>query len=287
MSSAPARRAQITLGATTVTYLPDGFAELDPAKLFPAADWTAHPGHVDNGKLVLSLGSFLIRTAGRNILVDLGAGAVDLDHPTLGRLKSGALLEHLAGEGLSRDDVDTVVYTHLHRDHIGWTTGVSPFAGTPARNAANALTFHRAQHLLSEAEWRHWTEDPEPGGPSPELILGPLKAAIRFVDDGETIAPGVRVLATPGHTPGHLAIAVEDPSGQATESVLIVGDVLHSAAQISDSGMTFATDVDPARARTARDRVLARPDTVLAAGHFTGTVFGNVVGDGHTWARCC
>lgn len=280
----PAQRSQLTLGATTITYLPDGFSALDPEIMFPGADWSAHPGHLHDGRLVLSFGSFLIRTGGRNILVDLGAGQADADLPNVGRTQGGLLLDSLAGEGLSRDDIDTVVYTHLHRDHVGWTTDVSPFASTP--RAPTGLTFRRARHLLSEPEWRYWSRPSATGGPDPKLILEPLDGAVEFVSDGDEIAPGVRVLSLPGHTPGHIAITVRDPAGDAPESVVIVGDVMHSAAQVSAPGLTFATDVDRAQARAAREHVLTRPATVIAAGHFTGAVFGRVTGEPPLWAPC-
>ncbi|MCG7208885.1 hypothetical protein [Streptomyces arenae] len=93
------------------------------------------------------------------------------------------------------------------------------------------------------------------------------------------------VEAAPGHTPGHLAIAVRDPSGGGAEGVWIVGDVLHSPAQIADPALAFASDVAPDLARAVRDRVLGRPDTVIAAGHFTDDMFGRVTrsAEARTW----
>jgi glyoxylase-like metal-dependent hydrolase (beta-lactamase superfamily II) len=238
---APAPRSRLTLGATTITYLPDGFSALDPEVMFPGADWSAHPGHLRDGRLVLSFGSFLIRTAGHNILVDLGAGQADADLPGVGHTEGGLLLDSLAGEGLSPDDIDTVVYTHLHRDHVGWTTDVSPFASTP--RTPTGLTFGRARHLLSEAEWRHWSRPSATGGPHPELILKPLADEL----DGDAIAPGVGVASLPGHTPGHIGVTVRDPAGDAPESAVIAGDALHSPAQVGAPGLTFATDADLCR----------------------------------------
>jgi glyoxylase-like metal-dependent hydrolase (beta-lactamase superfamily II) len=280
----PTQRSQLTLGATTITYLPDGFAALDPEIFFPGTDWSAHPGHLHDGRLVLSFGSFLIRTAGRNILVDLAVGNADTDLPNVGHTEGGLLLDSLVGEGLSRDDMDTVIYTHLHRDHVGWTTDVSPFVSTPRE--PTGLTFRRARHLLSESEWRFWSRPSATGGPDPKLISEPLASAIEFIGDGDVIAPGVVVASLPGHTPGHIGITVWDPAGDTSESVVIVGDVLHSSAQVSIPELTFATDVDQAQARASRRHVLTRPATVIAAGHFTGAVFGRVTGERHLWTPC-
>ncbi|MGW7049776.1 MBL fold metallo-hydrolase [Streptomyces avermitilis] len=283
----PAVRSQITIGGTTITYLPDGFGAHNPDVLFPGVDWTAHPGHLEDGQLVLSFGSFLIRAGDRRILVDLAVGKIDVDVPGVAQLKGGSLLQNLAAEGLSADDIDTVVYTHLHLDHVGWTSDVAPLPNAPATNLPTGLTFARARHLMSEDEWQYWsTTTTTMGGPDAEAVLKPLDGVVEFVRSGDSIAPGVTVEATPGHTPGHLAIVVRDPSGDSTESAYIVGDILHSPAQIGDPALVFSSDVAPDQARAVRDHVLQRPDTVIAAGHFTDDVFGRVtsVGDARAWA---
>ncbi|MBG0850361.1 MBL fold metallo-hydrolase [Streptomyces spinoverrucosus] len=281
-----ANRSRITVGATTITYVPDGYGAHNPDVLFPGVDWTTRPGHLEDGRLVLSFGSFLIRAGDRKILVDLAAGKIDVDVPGVAQLKSGALLRSLAAEGLSAGDIDTVVYTHLHLDHVGWTSDVAPLPNAPAAKSPTGLTFGRARHLMSEDEWQYWsTRTGEMGGPDAEAVLKPLDGVVEFVKSGDAIAPGVTVEATPGHTPGHLAIVVSDPSGVSSESVYIAGDILHSPAQIPDPALVFSSDVAPDQARAVRDRVLKRPDTVIAAGHFTGGVFGRVtsVGDAHVW----
>jgi glyoxylase-like metal-dependent hydrolase (beta-lactamase superfamily II) len=283
----PAARSRITIGDTTITYLPDGFGAHNPDVLFPGVDWATRPGFLEDGQLILSFGSFLIRAGGRRILVDLAVGKIDVDVPGVAHLKGGSLLRNLAEEGLSADDIDTVVYTHLHLDHVGWTSDVAPLPNTPATNSPTGLTFARARHLMSEDEWQYWsTRAAAMGGPDAEAVLEPLDGVVEFVRSGDSIAPGVTVEATPGHTPGHLAIVVRDPSGGSTESVCIVGDILHSPAQVGDPDLVFSSDVAPDQARAVRDHVLQRPDTVIAAGHFTDDVFGRVtsVGDAHAWA---
>ncbi|MGW2692805.1 MBL fold metallo-hydrolase [Streptomyces sp. NPDC001296] len=283
----PAVRSRVTIGATTITYLPDGFGAHNPDVLFPGVDWTIRPGHLEDGQLVLSFGSFLVHAGDQRILVDLAIGKIDVDVPGVARLKGGSLLRNLAAEGLTPDDIDTVVYTHLHLDHVGWTSDVAPLPNAPAAHAPSGLTFARARHLMSEDEWRYWsTRTATMGGPDAEAVLKPLDGVVEFVRSGETIAPGVTVEATPGPTPGHLAIIVRDPSGGSAGSVYIVGDILHSPAQVGDPALVFSSDVAPDQARAVRDHVLRRPDTVIAAGHFTDDVFGRVttVGDTHAWA---
>lgn len=198
----PADRAQVHIGQTSVTYLPDGHAWLDPEVVFPASAPAGWAGFLDaDGRFPVSIGSFLIRVADRVILVDLGLGAVEWGNADLrADFRGGDLIASLAAEGLAPADVDTVFFTHLHHDHVGWTTG-----------AAYDLTFPRARHLVAEAEWRHWLGTDEVVGPHPAAVMAPLADRVEFTADGAEIAPGVRVLATPGHTPGHQSLVVTDP----------------------------------------------------------------------------
>ncbi|WP_392838929.1 hypothetical protein [Streptomyces sp. LN500] len=72
----PAKRSRITIGDTTITYLPDGFGAHNPDVLFLGVDWTTRPGHLQDGQLLLSFGSFLIRAGDRRVLVDLTVGKI-------------------------------------------------------------------------------------------------------------------------------------------------------------------------------------------------------------------
>jgi glyoxylase-like metal-dependent hydrolase (beta-lactamase superfamily II) len=281
----PAPRAQLTLGSTTITYLPDGYGSHNPDVVFAGVDWDSRPGYLVDGELLLTFGSFLIQAAERNILVDLAVGKIDVEVPGYARLVGGTLQDNLAAEGLTADDIDTVVYTHLHLDHVGWTSDVAPLPTAPATAAPTGLTFARARHLMSEAEWRHWSETIELGGPDRDVVLAPLTGVVEFVTDGEVLAPGVSVQFTAGHTPGHVAIVVRDPAGSSSEAVYLVGDILHSPAQILEPGLRFTSDHDPAAARAVRDRVLTLPDAIIGAGHFTDAVFGRVATDSNrrTW----
>jgi glyoxylase-like metal-dependent hydrolase (beta-lactamase superfamily II) len=280
----PASRAQISVGDTTVTYLPDGHGWLNSAALFPASSpdgWATHAEFLDTeGRFPVSIGSFLIRTAKRVILVDLGLGAVDFTVPDLAAFKGGGLLTALAAEGLAPSDVDTVVYTHLHHDHVGWTTNVAPAPNAPDSQGVTGLTFADAEHLVSEAEWRHWAGTDELVGPDPAAVQAPLTDRIAFLADGEDVAPGVRVRATPGHTPGHASLLVTDPAGRDARRLVILGDVMHCQVQVIESHWSFAFDADPERGIATREQLLKEledDDTVLAGGHFAGNVFGRVL----------
>ena len=175
------------------------------------------------------------------------------------------LLESLAALGLEPEDIDAVLITHLHADHVGWIGGET-VDGVP--------TFPYAEYWLAADEWEFWNR-PENGGeavgPRPnELRL--IGARRRHFVEGEEVVTGVRVVPTPGHTPGHVAFAVEGSGARA----LIVGDALHCPAEILHPELVWVGDHDPAGAVRTRcgiaDRV-AGEDVVLVGPHFPDAVF--------------
>jgi glyoxylase-like metal-dependent hydrolase (beta-lactamase superfamily II) len=264
------------VGATTVTYIPDGHGSFSTSFAFPQADWQDFAAYVDaDGRITLSFGAFLIRSGDDAVLVDLGVGAVDLELPGIGHVRGGALVRNLAAEGVAPADIGTVVYTHLHSDHVGWTSDVAPDPFmTQARPGSPVLTFPNARYRVAGKEWSYWSGNDLFGGPDPYAVLKPLADSIDFVADGDTIAPGVTVRAMPGHTPGHLAIAVADPAGTDSVTIVIAGDCLHSPIQLAAPGLRFASDVDPGQAEITRAALLRQTSAVIAAGHFPGHVFG-------------
>lgn len=279
----PAGRTRVDVGAASVTYLPDGSGVFDPAVVFPASGrngWAQESDFLDpDGRLTMSFGAFLIQTRSRRILVDLAMGPADFAIPGLGRVRGGQLLSSLADEGLAPSDIDTVVFTHLHPDHVGWTTSRVIDPNSATGQASAALTFPRARHLVGRLEWVYWSDGNEPGGPDPTTVVAPLSGVIELVDDGTVVAPGVHVRATPGHTPGHLCVVVADPAGTTMQQVVIMGDLMHSAIQVTQQEWRFFQDVDPNMAQATRARTLADLDdvhTTVAGGHFSGQVFGTV-----------
>ncbi|GAA1990136.1 MBL fold metallo-hydrolase [Amycolatopsis minnesotensis] len=236
-------------------FIPDGDVRARPADLFPgttAEQWRAHGDLVDaTGRLVFAVGAFLLRAKGYLALVDLGLGEVHIDTPAGASYRGGGLIGNLAAAGVTPDAVDLVVFTHLHRDHVGWTS------------TGGALTFANARHVVHRAEWEHWHRNPSPLGPDPATVLEPLRETVEFCADGAEIADGLHVIETPGHTPGHISLA-------AGPRTVIAGDVLHSPAQLRHPHWCFGSDTDPARAAASRGRLLREygPD-VLACGHFT------------------
>ncbi|MFK4088448.1 MBL fold metallo-hydrolase [Kribbella sp. NPDC020789] len=245
--------------SASVVFIPDGEVRALPTALFPdttSADWDPYAELVDpTGRLVATVGAFLVRGRGYTALVDLGLGPLHADTPAGASYRGGQLIDNLATAGVTPDAVDLVVFTHLHRDHVGWTS-----------LTGRELTFANARHVVHNAEWTYWNDHPAPVGPDPETVLAPLRGTVEFCADGDRLADGLRVIATPGHTPGHISVDLDLGAG---EHVVIAGDVLHSPAQLSNPHWCFGSDLDPQLALTSRKLLLAThgPD-VLACGHF-------------------
>jgi len=269
--TAPRHRVQI--GTTTVTYLPDGAVHADPEALFPATtaqDWTPH-GHLldSNGWLTASVGSFLVRNDSGTALVDLGLGRVSFEVPGVAAYEGGLLLTSLHAEGLSAADIDLVLFTHLHRDHVGWTS-----------DGTGGLTFPNARHCVDRTEWDHWQSHTDAAGPDLEAVLTPLSPIIEFFD-AHPPAPDLRTVPTPGHTPGHTSVLITDPASETR--LLILGDALHTTAQVTEPHWHFRSDVDPGLAVIHRLDLLGHGRdgrTIIAGGHFSDHVFGSLDADG-------
>ena len=278
----PAPLQTVEVGDIAVTFLPDGEGHFVPTGMFPASHeeaWQRHTEWLDgDGRYVVTIGAFLVRTGDRKILIDLGLGAnVNIEIPGFATATSGRFLDSLRQAGLEPADIDTVVYTHLHSDHCGWTTG-----------DGSALTFPNADHLLgSSKEWEYWRANPDaPFAPPAESVLDPLENRVDTAEDGHNVAPGVTLRATPGHTPGHQTVVVS--SG--TERALIMGDILHCPVQLVEPEWAVFADVDADLARRTREKLLDEieaDDIAVACGHFPETVFGRVVrGNGKRyWQR--
>ncbi|MEH1168112.1 MBL fold metallo-hydrolase [Micromonospora sp. CPCC 205539] len=257
-----------TLGSITVTALTDGGgAFFQPrTEAFPQAT-PAHWAEADrrdpdtvttDGQWWLPFRSFAIRAGDCPVtLVDAGIGPADAPAASWAPVP-GRLPAELAAAGIDPADVHTVVLTHLHSDHIGWAV-----TGTPGRPF-----FPNASYLLQRAELAA-AESINPGLPAG--LIAPLRAAgqLRVVDGETTLTPGVRLLPTPGHTPGHQSVLLT----AADERMLLTGDLLVHAVQLVDPTLAYAHEVDPATARLSRITTLRTHSPTLLATPHLGTPF--------------
>jgi len=267
---------QIRLGDVRITYLPDGGGVADPMATFPTStevDWSMFGAHLDaDQQLRTTIGGFLVEAGDRRIAVDTGIGPVRLEFEGVGTYFGGAYLDSLALSGVAPDEVTDVVFTHLHLDHVGWTT-------RETEDVRRVLTFPNARHWVSEAEWQHWHGGDDPTGPHPEHVQAFLEHRLSFLDDADELAPGVSAIAAPGHTPGHLALRVRVGDACA----VLMGDVMYAAIQVAQLEWPAAFDLDPAQAEASRRAIVHevnQPNVIGCAGHFTDSVFGQLVGTG-------
>ena len=230
---------------------------------FPTAtpeQWRAADAHdstavTADGQWLLRFRAFAVRLEdGRTVVVDAGIGPADAPASSWAPVP-GVLPASLAEAGIDPADVDTVVMTHLHTDHIGWTMqDGEPF-------------FPNARYLIQRAEVAAIRLLGAPAGP---WATEPLQAAglLDQVDGDHRIAPGLSVRAAPGHTPGHQVVLAET----ADDTVLLTGDLLVHAVQLVAPELAYRHEMDTNTARTSREALLAelreRPGArVLASAH--------------------
>ncbi|MEV6103743.1 MBL fold metallo-hydrolase [Streptomyces sp. NPDC051940] len=205
----------------------------------------------------LDFRSYVIRRAsdGWTALVDTGVGH-EHSPATSWAPATGRLPDALKEAGVEPDDVSAVVLTHLHSDHYGWCVGRD---GRPV--------FPNARHIVQHTE----VEALPAGSPVGGYALDPLRSArlLDLVDGRAPLAPGVpgvTLVPTPGHTPGHQSVLLA--SGR--DELLITGDLLVHAVQLVNPAVAYASESDQAAARAVREATLAearRSGRVLANGH--------------------
>ncbi len=168
-------------------------------------------------------------------------------------VRGGELLQSLKRAGLSPDDIDTVFYTHLHPDHVGWT-------GHKV-NGKHALTFPRARYFVRREEWLKF-EHPAESRTGVEEALDLLTSRIELLEDGQALAPDVLVQATPGHSS-----LVITSSGR---KVVLLGDIFHNVIGIDHPEWIDVLDENANQAVQTRQRMLqelAQPATIASDIH--------------------
>lgn len=264
----PASQSTLTVGDIRVHFLPDGWAGILPAAYFPGSTpdaWKRHTEFLDDqGRVVSTLGCFLVERGDQNVLVDAAGGPLEADIEGVGVIRSGRMLESLAALGRRPEDIQRVLLTHLHSDHVGWLVD----------QENGGAVFTRATHLVGSGEREHWPGSEDPFAP-PQPVQDFLAGAGIAVSDGHEVMPGVTVVETHGHTPGHVSVVLSSGTARA----IILGDVVHCAVQLQEADWACFADVDPKRARETRDRLWAELEassTVAAASHMSDYSFGRI-----------
>jgi glyoxylase-like metal-dependent hydrolase (beta-lactamase superfamily II) len=267
-----------TVGDATITRVTDRLLDtLGGPRIFP--DWTPEavqrevrgmvPEHLgdDGERLVMSVHSWLIRVAGKTVLVDTGIGnGTDRPfNPAFHQLNTN-YLGRLARAHVTPEDVDLVLLTHLHVDHVGWNTVKVGDAWLP--------TFPNARYVYARAEEAFFDT---PAGQSRRMVfedsvLPLIEAGVtdRIGEDGGRYDEHFRFHPTPGHSPSHMSIELSS----AGESALFGGDVMHHPIQLAHPDWNSGFCEDPEIARRSRawalDFVKDR-DALYFSSHFADT----------------
>ncbi len=264
------------VGDYVVTYLSDGFLdgsfgyfqgiEASEAEAMLKAAHRPTKAHI-------AIASYIIQGQGRTVLVDAGTGGFSG--------WGGRFPVALAAAGVEPDDVDTILLTHAHVDHVGGLT----LHGKPI--------FTKAEVMISETEAKFWRDDTimasagadaEPFFLAARTALDAYQPSLKLVSAGEVL-PGITLVPLPGHTPGHSGYHIVSGA----EQLLIWADITHLAdIQIRKPEVTIGFDVDPAAARATRVKVLDQvaTDRLAVAGmHLNMPGFLTVERQGNGYAK--
>jgi glyoxylase-like metal-dependent hydrolase (beta-lactamase superfamily II) len=257
------------------TFLPalDLLPVLTPELLAEHRGWMQKAKAIDdNDVLIFCFQSYVVKTPHHTILVD---SCIGNDKPRPLRAKwnmktDDTYMQGLAAAGISVADIDVVMCTHLHVDHVGWNTRLENGRWVP--------TFPNARYLFAKGEFDYWTEQNAKAAVPPfaDSVL-PVVAANRaeIVTNDFMIGDHVRILPTPGHTPGHVAVTF----GRGKDTAVFSGDLMHSPLQTRYPELSVKFDVDQAQAAATRRSFLERycdTDTLCCTAHFPSPSTGRI-----------
>jgi len=223
-----------------------------------------------SGRIKMSIHSFLIETPTRRIIVDTGIGNDKQRVRPEWNGRKGPFLHDLAAAGCPVDTIDTVLCTHLHVDHVGWNTTLADGRWIP--------TFRRARYLMGRTEFERYDENRAPSRAAIfDDSIRPVTDAglVDLVDPGHHVCEELSLIATPGHSPGHLGVQVKSQGQEA----LLAGDAVHHPCQLVHLDWSTTVDFDPAQSAGTRHNLFARlagTPTIILGGHFVG---GTIVRD--------
>jgi len=274
---------KFTLGDLTVhriieqetAFLPalEMLPELTPELLAENRPWMRQAGALDaSDVLILCFQSYIVKTPRHTILVDscIGNHKPRPLRPSWNMKTDDTYNRALAAAGFAVGDIDFVMCTHLHVDHVGWNTRLENGRWVP--------TFPNARYVFGKGEFDYWREqnartEVPPFVDSVLPIVEADKAEIVRYD--YAIGDHVRILPTPGHTPGHVAFAF----GQGKDDAVMCGDLMHTPLQTRYPELSMKFDVDQKQAAVERRNFLERyceTDTLCCTAHFVSPSTGKI-----------
>jgi len=262
------------------------FPTLTPELLAENHDWMTAGGYLDkqNGQVVLCIQSYLVCTKHHNILIDscVGNHKPRPTRPFWHMLNTDRFEKSLAATGVALDQIDYVMCTHLHVDHVGWNTRLENGRWVP--------TFPKARYVFADKELAHWTEaerqDPSAAPWITDSVL-PIIAAQRqeVVTSAHQFNDVVQLIPTPGHTIDHYSVRLGRPGAD----TVITGDMIHSPLQARYPELGMRADYDSPQAGVSRRKLfgdLCETSTLVCTAHFPSPSSGRITrwGDGFGFA---
>lgn len=249
LGTQPSYFYRFDLGNAEVTVVSDGPLPLGPPKgtFIGVPDDAVKKMLSDNflspENVVLEQNSPIVNTGDKLILFDTGMGTAKDFGPTTGRQQKS-----MKEAGIKPEDIDAVVFSHAHIDHIGGVVGED-----------GKVLFPNAQYYISQSDFDFWTDESKAGGPLKAFILHarknllPIRDRLVFYKDGQEFLPGVQAIAAPGHTIGHTIFVVTSNG----KSFAFLGDLTHHPILLLEKPrMQFSYDTDPAQAAETRVKLL-------------------------------
>ena len=223
------------------------------------------------GNLITSIHALVIDDGEKRIVVDTCIGNdKQRNIPSWTNLQTD-FLKDLEQAGYPRESIDMVMCTHLHVDHVGWNTMLVDGRWIP--------TFPNARYLMAEKEWRYWNShaEEEAYGPVIEDSVRPIveSGLAEFVEEDHELTSEVRLISTPGHTPGHVSVLIESEGSRG----LITGDCIHHPVQMTRTDWCSSADFDQDQGQTTRESLLKRyvdSDVLVIGTHFATPTAGYI-----------
>lgn len=259
------------------------FPDYDPGVLRANPDM-AGPRLIDptTGKLIFSFHCFIVKTGRHTILIDgcIGNNKERPTRPQFHRMQTPFLAD-LASAGVQPEQVDFVMCTHLHWDHVGWNTRLDNGRWVP--------TFPNARYIMARREFEHWEGVQQRQEESPhrlafeDSVLPVVRSGQSLlVDEDYAMEDGLWFESAPGHTPGNVVIHARSRDDHA----VFLGDVLHHQFQLMQPAWSTVACTDRELSRKTRTRLVenfAEQGTRLLPGHFPAPTAGRIIRRGNAF----
>ena len=259
---------RITVGNVEIIALVDMPMQLPWEIIFgsvPLSEFEAYrelyPKSFGNGRFATQCGAYALRSQGQTVLCDTGIGPGPIQFLRGAR---GRLLDDMRDKGVQPADVDTVVFTHLHGDHVGWT--LSP---------EQAPNFPKARFLVPQADWDYFGKMLETNQQMRQVLPLEQLGVLDLFSGERAVTEEITTYPTPGHTPGHTSLLVSSNG----EKAIVTGDLAHHPAQVERMDWCSSFDTDARTTVSTRQKVFAQMqvDGMIAAFCHFPEPFGKLI----------